>query len=712
MAEQGFQYQLAIQDFRRARRKAALKHIMAFLKGETDELLSYEDVRKKLKVTGSSGRRLKEIPVDAIIGSVGRYNDFTRNFLPKQDSDEFRWARVQTLATGVEGFPPIDVYQIGEAYFVLDGNHRVSVARQLGATYIEAYVTKIRTKVPISPDIQSDDLNLKAEYAAFLGHTRLDELRPEADLSMTVPGKYRELEKHIERHRYFTGRDRKREIPYDEAVMDWYDAVYLPLVQMIQEQGILQDFPDRTETDFYLWISKLRDSARQVGAPGTETYQDEMQKKISSSPVFQLEELIINAEYVDFLEHTHLNELRPKADLRVTVPGKYRVIEEHIEVHRYFMGLEQQREILYDKALTHWYDNVYLPVKRFIREKGILRDFPDRTVTDLYLWISEHQAELEKRLGWKITPEKAATDLANRFSPTTERLIARVGEKILGAVTPDELEAGPAPGHWRKEYLAAHRSNRLFTNILVPVGGTERGWYALDQAIVFGQPKGAHLYGLHVVPSETRKNGEKALAVKAEFEQRCEASGIQGELVIEVGRIARKICERASWADLIILNLAHPPGPQPIEKLKSGFRTIIRRCPRPILAVPKSATNMNRALLAYDGSPKSDEALFVSAYLAGCWNISLIVVTISEIGRITSESLSLAKSYLNKRNVKATFIEEKGSVGDSILNTAQKHQCDLIIMGGYGRSPVLEIVLGSTVDHVLCGSQIPVFICR
>jgi nucleotide-binding universal stress UspA family protein len=709
-----FYYQSAIRDFRRLRRKAALDNIMAVLKGETDELLSYEEVRKKLKARGASGGwKPEEIPLDAIVGSVGRYTDFTRSFLPKQDSDEQRWASVQTAVTGLQGLPPIEVYQIGDAYFVLDGNHRVSVARRLGATHIEAYVTKVRTMVPLSPDIRPDELELKAEYAAFLERTHLDELCPGADLSMTVPGKYNDLEKHIELHRHFMGVEQQREIPYHEAVKSWYDDVYLPLVELIQKQRVLQEFSDRTITDLYLWISKLRDTAREIGSPNTETYVDEIQTDTLSSPISHLEELIIQVEHADFLEHTHLNEFHPNADLRLTVPGKYQKLEEHIEVHRHFMGLEQQQEILYDEAAVHWYEHVYLPVEQIIQEKGILRDFPDRTVTDLYLWISEHQTELEKQLGWKIPPERAATDLAYRFSPKTDRFIARVGEKILGAVTPDELEAGPAPGHWRKEYLAAHQDNRLFTSILVPVSGEEAGWHALDQAITFGQPKGSQLYGLHVIPSAEPEQLNAAFAVKSEFEQRCKASGIQGELAIEVGRTTRKICERAFWADLIIMNLAYPPGSQPIEKLRSGFRTIIRRCPRPILAVPKAATKMERALLAYDGSPKSDEALFVSAYLAGCWDISLIVVTVTEIGGITSETLSLAKRYLDKRNVNATFIEERGAVSESILGIAEdSHQCDFIIMGGYGRSPVLEIVLGSAVDQVLRESQIPILICR
>ena len=710
--QEDIQYSSALQDFRQARRKAALEQIMAFLTGGSADLLSYEEVRKKLKVTGSSGHKLKEIPLDAIIGSVGRYTDFTRNFLPKSDSDESRWAKVQAAVTRPGGVPPIEVYQIGEAYFVLDGNHRVSVARQLGATQIEAYVTEVRTKVPLSRDVQPEDLNLKAEYAAFLGRTHLDELRPAADVSMTFSGKYPELEEHIEKHRYFMGLAQQRKIPYAEAVGAWYDDVYLPLVRVIQERGILRDFPERTVTDLYLWISRFREYGRPVRPPDTETYLDEIQTESSLSSRSHLEELMITAEYADFLAQTHLDELRPQADLQVTIPGRYQILEEHIEVHRYFMGLERKREIPYEEAVTHWYDHVYLPLEHIIREQGILRDFPERTATDLYLWILEHQGELEKQLGWKISPERAAVDLATRFSPKMGRRLARIGEKILDAITPDEFEAGPEPGEWRKEYLVTRRNDCLFTSILVPVSGKKQGWCALDQAILLGQLKGAQVYGLHVVSSAKQKDSKRTLAVKAEFEQRCKAAGVQGEFAIDVGETADKICERAFWADLVIVNLAHPPRPQPTKKLKSGFRALIHRCSRPILAVPKSAMKMKRAVVAYDGSPKADEALFVSTYLAGCWNTSLFVVTVTEIGRTTSEPLSLAKSYLQKHGVKATFIEGLESVGEAILNIVQVYQGDLIIMGGYGRGPVLEIVLGSSVDHVLRETEVPVLICR
>ncbi|HKJ28419.1 MAG TPA: hypothetical protein VJ965_12325, partial [Anaerolineales bacterium] len=114
--------------------------------GESEELLVFDDVRRTLNLAHPNVRRLDNIPLDAIVGSVNRYHDFNRKFYPLSDSDEDRWARVKELME-TRGLEPIEVYQIGEVYFVLDGNHRVSVARQLEAKSIEAYVTEFRTNV-------------------------------------------------------------------------------------------------------------------------------------------------------------------------------------------------------------------------------------------------------------------------------------------------------------------------------------------------------------------------------------------------------------------------------------------------------------------------------------------------------------------------------------------------------------------------------------
>ncbi|MGE5225012.1 MAG: hypothetical protein ACM3PY_21465 [Omnitrophica WOR_2 bacterium] len=108
----------AIEDFRSARQRAVLKAIVARLTGEPIQLLSYEEVRQKLKAQNTSERGLKEIPLDAIVGSVNRYTDFTRDFLPLESVTPERWARIESAVMGTAGLPPIEVYQIGNVYFV------------------------------------------------------------------------------------------------------------------------------------------------------------------------------------------------------------------------------------------------------------------------------------------------------------------------------------------------------------------------------------------------------------------------------------------------------------------------------------------------------------------------------------------------------------------------------------------------------------------
>lgn len=244
----------AIEDFHHARARASLQAITSRLRGESTDLLSFEDVANRLQVTGKASAGRRPIPVEAIIGSVGRYNDFTRTFLPLRSTDAQRWARVRS-AGSLAKLPPIDVYQIGDAYFVMDGNHRVSIARQQGVTHIDAIVTLVQTRVPLSPHDDPDTLIVKSEHARFLAATRLDRLRPDADVRVSVAGQYAHLENLIEVHRYFLEEAAGEPLSDGEAVTRWYDESYLPTVQVIREQGILRYFPGRTEADLYVFIA-------------------------------------------------------------------------------------------------------------------------------------------------------------------------------------------------------------------------------------------------------------------------------------------------------------------------------------------------------------------------------------------------------------------------------------------------------------------------
>ncbi len=245
----------AIQQFRRARRNARINKLLSVLQGKQDDLLLFDEVRQTLDLAHPNTEKLKDIPLDAIVGTVNRYHDFNRKFNPLQDSDVDRWANVKGLAE-TTGLDPIEVYQVGDIYFVLDGNHRVSVARHLGSETIEAYVKEFRTKVQLAPEDDLEDVILKAEWTELMEDTGLDEVCPDTEIRVTVPGRYREILDHIEVHKYYMGLEQDREVPMEEAAHSWVHNVYGPAVDSIREYDLLKDFPGRTEADLYLWIKK------------------------------------------------------------------------------------------------------------------------------------------------------------------------------------------------------------------------------------------------------------------------------------------------------------------------------------------------------------------------------------------------------------------------------------------------------------------------
>jgi nucleotide-binding universal stress UspA family protein len=285
-----------------------------------------------------------------------------------------------------------------------------------------------------------------------------------------------------------------------------------------------------------------------------------------------------------------------------------------------------------------------------------------------------------------------------------------MGERLLGAVLPG---GGPATGEWRRNRLDVRRDDRLFLDILVPVSGEAVGWNAVEQALVVARREGGRLRGLHVVPAEDQADGEEALAVRSEFNRRCQAAGIAGELFIEVGPVTEVICSRAQWVDLVVVNLAHPPGVQPLARLGSGFRKLVNRCARPILAAPGMTTGLERPLLAYDGSPKAHEGLYVATYLGGRWGTPLVVATVSKGDGTAGQALEEARAYLEEHGVgQVKYVKPSPPVAEAILATAEGEGCDWLIIGGYGTGPLFEVVMGSVVDQVLRESRRPVLICR
>lgn len=252
--------QEASKRYQNARRKVFIDELFALVRGRAPELLSFDAVQTALQAWQQVERREPEmVPLHKIVGSVGRYRDFTREFLPKGSISRSRWQAVDAAMHSQLGLPPIELYQVGDAYFVRDGNHRVSVAHANGLKDIEAYVTRLETPVVIDASTRPEDLILKAGLAEFLRRTHLEDLRPDAEIEITEIGGYLELLQHIEVHRHYLGVDQEREIPWQDAVVSWYDNVYLPVAVAIWASEILEKFPGRTAADLYLWVCRHRE---------------------------------------------------------------------------------------------------------------------------------------------------------------------------------------------------------------------------------------------------------------------------------------------------------------------------------------------------------------------------------------------------------------------------------------------------------------------
>ncbi len=434
LPEKQLAYRAAVEDFRHLRRQAIVQQLLARLKGREIDLLAYYEVADRLHPLATIERGLQEIRLDAIVGSVGRYRDFTRTFLPRHDGEMARWVGLKTAVAHLQALPPIDVYQMGSVYFVKDGHHRVSIMRYLGAETIAAHVTEVKTAVPLSPTDAPTQIESKARY-----------------------------------------------------------TLLLPLATSADAQ-------------------------------------------------------------------------------------------------------------------------------------------------------------------------------------------------------------------------AAER-NYLFNDILLAIQDTRMGWQRVAQTIEIARRENGRILGLHVLKTEAQKESDKTRRLTDTFRRLCQQAGVAHEVVLEVGSPGGAIVRHANAADLVIVGLNHPPGGQPLARLSSGFNRLVQRCPVPLLALPGQPSPLDHALLAFDASPKAQEALLTATYLALRWDLRLTVVTV-ETEHTPATALAYAREHLAQYGVSADYVLGREDIAGVVLETAVARACNLLIMGGFGYHPVLQVMLGSTVDKILRQYTYPILICR
>jgi hypothetical protein len=247
----------AQHDFLRARRRATLARMAARLRGEPDDVrmvLPYEEVVAALGYVSERAAGSEVVALESIVGTVDRGREFDRSFRPTSGRVRSRWEHIAGAMRRGESMPPVDLVRIGEIYFVRDGHHRVSVARALGRTDIDAYVTEVVTRLGAERAITLVDLPIKSHERVFFERVPLpDHARPE--IALSDPWDYGKLAEAVEAWGFRTSQDRGEPISRRETAYLWLENEYRPVVEMLREADLVGA---RTETEAYMQISAER----------------------------------------------------------------------------------------------------------------------------------------------------------------------------------------------------------------------------------------------------------------------------------------------------------------------------------------------------------------------------------------------------------------------------------------------------------------------
>lgn len=225
-----------------------------------ESLLSFDEVQAALRSRSYAFSGLQSIPLAAVVGSEGRSHDFSRAFRPQAHLLQKLRSLIQNPLIDLS--KPIQVFQVDQVYFIRDGHHRVAVALSRGQETIQALVTQVTVRAPITAEMDHDEVLRRAQLSHFLQETNLDGHAPDSDFSRLPPELYAVLRDHIEVHRYYLGTSYGRDFNVEESAASWHDLIYRPLLDVLQQQGVNQEFPRRSDPELYLWITYHREQLR------------------------------------------------------------------------------------------------------------------------------------------------------------------------------------------------------------------------------------------------------------------------------------------------------------------------------------------------------------------------------------------------------------------------------------------------------------------
>jgi hypothetical protein len=256
-AETGFPRADVADEFLRVRRRQAIARIVRWLRRAPDDVNVIMPLDEVLDALGRRGERrlgLQTIRLDRIVGTVDSSRDYDRRFRPTSGRVRERWERLALAQRRGEAIPPIEVYQVGDLYFVQDGHHRVSIAMAEGAKTIEAYVTEVRTQVPAAGLRGRRDLVFKGYERIFRARVPLSAVAM-AKIIVTDPWSYAELGEAVEAWGYRRMQDTGQFSDRAETARHWFAEEYQPVVRMMRDADLIGQ---RTEAEAYLRVATER----------------------------------------------------------------------------------------------------------------------------------------------------------------------------------------------------------------------------------------------------------------------------------------------------------------------------------------------------------------------------------------------------------------------------------------------------------------------
>ncbi|MDX9958808.1 MAG: hypothetical protein RBT68_10240 [Spirochaetia bacterium] len=249
--------------FDEARLQGLYDSIRALLSRRSNTVIPFEVIRQRLGSAGESYQGLKSIPVDKIVGSENRYRDFSLGFRPKKNLSRHRWIKIDQAFKDMRNLPPIVVYEIGGLYFVRDGNHRVSVAKDQAIAFMEAEVSSIASGLALSPDMSTSQM-LKAiadhERDRFFTATGLPRSLQDDGFCFGREARYDILTADIERHLRYLADETGLAPSFPQAAQSWLEEVFQPFGELAAQLGAVSLRRKILVADLYVWWVKYEET--------------------------------------------------------------------------------------------------------------------------------------------------------------------------------------------------------------------------------------------------------------------------------------------------------------------------------------------------------------------------------------------------------------------------------------------------------------------